>query len=234
MGKPFSLLFSTQRDGYSLSTLYSRARGVGASLLLVLDDQHNVFGGFASRDWSGDDFSSSAHVGGGVFTRGSVGYLPSPVRGRTSDSWFGSGDAFLFRLRPAFEVYRWTRHNSLFQLAKDDCIAFGGSSASGSQRCGLWLDSALEKGSSSASETYGNPPLAPPLPGSSAAAAGLADAFRVVRVELYGFGDFRTAASTLPGPKAVARSVLQAGRAAAALLQSSGSSTPGAGAKVAH
>jgi hypothetical protein len=107
MGKDLPLLFSTQRDGYSLSTLYSRARGNGATLLVVLDESQSVFGGFASRDWSGAEFGPGGGPpagAGGHFARGSVGYLPSPGRGRAGENWFGSGDAFLFSLRPGFAV----------------------------------------------------------------------------------------------------------------------------------
>ena len=193
MGKDLPLLFSTQRDGYSLSTLYSRARGSGATLLVVLDESQSVFGGFASRDWSGAEFGPAgggAHAGG-TFARGSVGYLPSPSRGRGGENWFGSGDAFLFTLRPGFAVHRWTRSNNDFQLAHDNFMALGG----GGGRFGLWLDGALEKGTTAHCETYGNPPLT----------AGGGEGFRVVRVELYGFGAQK--ASLLDKPKGLARHV---------------------------
>jgi hypothetical protein len=192
MGKDLSLLFSTQRDGYSLSTLYSRARGSGATLLVVLDESQSVFGGFASRDWSGAEFGPGGAPSGGTFARGSVGYLPSPGRGRAGENWFGSGDAFLFSLRPGFGVHRWTRSNNDFQMAHDSFMAFGG----GGGRFGLWLDGALEKGTTAHCDTYGNPPLT----------AGGGEGFRVVRVELYGFG-MAQKASLLDKPKTIARHV---------------------------
>ena len=186
MGKDLTLLFSSQRDGYSLSTLYTRARGSGPTLLVVLDDSQSVFGGFGSRDWSGAEYSSGglgAGGGGGgglpsSYARGSVGYMSSPHRrdltGGAGAHFFGSGDAFLFALRPDFAVYRWTRVNNEFQLAREDLLAFGG----GGGRFGLCLDANLEYGSTGPCETYGNPPLTP-----------LGERFRMVRVELYGFKD---------------------------------------------
>jgi hypothetical protein len=155
----------------------------------VFDESQSVFGGFASRDWSGAEFGpAGAAAGGGHFARGSVGYLPSPGR-RSGEHWFGSGDAFLFSLRPGFAVHRWTRSNNDFQMAHDNFMAFGG----GGGRFGLWLDGALEKGTSAHCETYGNPPLT--------AAGG--EGFRVVRVELYGFGAPQKASL----PKTIARHV---------------------------
>lgn len=185
MGKDLPLLFSSQRDGYSLATLYSRAKNTGPTLLVVLDESQSVFGGFASRDWSGHDYGTTAAHSVASYARGSVGYMPSPHRGRTSDSWFGSGDAFLFSLRPTFAVHRWTRSNNEFQLAKENCLAFGGG---GYGKFGLWLDGNLEKGSTGPCETYGNPPLSQTT----------GETFRVVRVELYGFGDVGVKSSIIP------------------------------------
>jgi hypothetical protein len=193
-GRALSLAFSTQRDGYSLATLYARARGVGPTLLVVLDDSSAVFGGFAATDWAGEDHGGG-HAGGGSFARGTVGYLPSPVRGRTSDTWFGGADNFLFALSPAPALHRWARANSHFQLARDDCVAFGGSGAGvggggsaaaavaarGGCGFGLWLDAGLEKGQTTACDTYGSAPLT--------RAADAAGFFRVVRVELWAFAD---------------------------------------------
>jgi len=196
MGKDLPLLFSSQRDGYSLGTLYSRARGAGPTLLVVLDESQSVFGGFASRDWSGHDYGTTATHSVASYARGSVGYMPSPHRGRTSDSWFGSGDAFLFSLRPNFAVHRWTRSNNEFQLAKENCLAFGGG---GYGKFGLWLDGDLEKGSTGPCDTYGNPPLS----------QALGETFRVVRVELYGFGDVGPKTSIMSAaPKVMAKKVM--------------------------
>ena len=64
-GKDWSLLFSTDRDGYNLYTLYARVQHQGPSLVLVQTDTGALVAGFASRDWSGSDVIS----GGGAAVR---------------------------------------------------------------------------------------------------------------------------------------------------------------------
>jgi len=163
-GKTWRLLFSTSQHGYSLATLYSRVRGHGPTMLLVLDDRGCVFGGFASRDWSGNDLVSSAIR----FSFGGSGSAPT-------SSYFGSGETFLFSCQPQFRVHRWTQRNNEFMMARRDLLAFGG----GGGKFGLSLDAALDRGSSGACDTFGNPPLA--------GGAGAGELFRAVRVEVWGF-----------------------------------------------
>lgn len=90
--------------------------------------------------------------------------------GFRSDGYFGTGESFLVRVHPHFEVYRWTRKNSLFALAGSDHIAMGGGGG-----FGLWLDGSFENGSSARSETFDNEPLATTAH------------FRCVRIELWTF-----------------------------------------------
>jgi hypothetical protein len=199
MGKDVHLLFSSQRDGYSLSTLYTKARGAGPTLLVVLDDSQTVFGGFAGKDWSGAEYTTgagAAAAGLTTYARGSVGYMTSPHRRDLTGGgthFFGSGDAFLYSLRPDFAVYRWTRSNNEFQLARDELLAFGG----GGGRFGLCLDANLEYGSTAHCETYGNPPL-----------TVQGEKFRIMRVELYAFREAGAARGTA---SASASSVLGSG-----------------------
>ena len=220
VGRDMRLLFSTQRDGYSLSTLYARARDAGPTLLVVLDDSSAVFGAFAPADWAGDDFaapgSSSGH-----FARGSVGYMASPVRGLThgrgagGDAWFGDTSAFLFSLVPSFAAFRATRANAHFQLAKDECLAFGGSgSAGGRGAFGLWLDASFEKGCSAPCDTFANAPLTAGLD-----AAGFV---RVVRVELWAWVTPGALPGTATARAAVAETASLARAAARAMTNALG------------
>jgi len=48
------LAFSTDQHGCSLQTLYRRLASRGPSLLVVLDADGSVFGGFASESWRAD------------------------------------------------------------------------------------------------------------------------------------------------------------------------------------
>ena len=185
IGKSWQLLFSTDQHGYSLQTLYSRVRHRGPSLVVVMDDASHVMAGFASRDFSGSNdsnayLSSSSSPGRPAhsYTAAIAAHLPHSLhshahqqQGQQQRGFFGSGESFVASIRPDFAVYRWTRQNNLFLLARPDCLAFGG----GGGGFGLSLDSALERGVSGHSETYGNPPLA------------AAEVFRVIRVEVWGF-----------------------------------------------
>lgn len=190
-GRDWSLLFSTSRDGYSLSTLYSRVQGKGPTLVVLMDEQSYIFGGFASRDWNGTDlitgsiaFSTTAngmdmlspsrravHELNNSPSSSSSSSFTIPSSYTVQGSYFGSGESFLFTSRPNFAVYRWTRKNNLFLLHRPDCLAFGG----GGSRFGLYLDSTLERGASGTCETFANLPLAS------------SELFRIVRVEVWGF-----------------------------------------------
>jgi len=187
VGRDWKLAFSTARDGYSLSTLLGCVRGKGATLLVVLDDLQHVFGAFASRDWANDGPAAAA-AGGllssfasvGPFSPGSPSKLPGGKGAASRPGFFGSGESFLFTLRPQAAVHRWTRRNNYFQLTQPEGLAFGGTSggagAGGGSGFGLWLDANLDRGTSTSSDTFGNPPLAAPN-----------EVFRIVSVQVYTF-----------------------------------------------
>jgi hypothetical protein len=163
IGKDWQLLFSTLQHGYNLHSLLHRVKNHGPTLLVAMDDQSHVFGGFASRDWSGNDLvTSSMPYSSGKFASRSTS---------NTASYFGSGESFIFAAHPTFQVYRWTKRNNSFLLARGDCIAFGG----GGGKFGLHLDANLDQGTSGTCDTYGNAPLAS------------SEMFRVVRVEVWGF-----------------------------------------------
>jgi len=65
------LAFSTDQHGCSLQTLYRRLASRGPSLLVVLDADGSVFGGFASESWRAD-----------------------------ASQYFGTGECFLFTAHP--------------------------------------------------------------------------------------------------------------------------------------
>jgi hypothetical protein len=130
VGKAWKLLFSTSQHGYALSTLYSRARGHGPTVIVVMDDASHVFGAFASRDWSGNDLATStlqfslSSLARGAAGGGGAG--AGAAAAAETSSYFGSGESFLFRARPESDHFRWTGRNSEFQLARRDLIAIGG------------------------------------------------------------------------------------------------------------
>eukprot|EP01121_Diplochlamys_sp_Union-15-3_P020461 TRINITY_DN7993_c0_g1_i1.p1 TRINITY_DN7993_c0_g1~~TRINITY_DN7993_c0_g1_i1.p1 ORF type:complete len:161 (-),score=3.58 TRINITY_DN7993_c0_g1_i1:36-518(-) len=116
-------LFSTSTDGTSLYTFYKKLEDVEPTLILIKDMDDYVFGGFCTQAWE--------------------------VR----PDFYGTGESFLFSLKPVFAVYRWTSANTYFMHSTHRCIAMGGGTTG---RHGFWLDSELHLGTSSVSKTFLN------------------------------------------------------------------------------
>ena len=74
---------------------------------------------------------------------------------RLSDHFYGTGESFLFRLYPEFEVFRWTGKNQYFIRTDTENLTIG----SGDGKFGIWLDSDLYHGRSERCLTYNNEPL---------------------------------------------------------------------------
>ncbi|XP_042742578.1 TLD domain-containing protein 2 isoform X2 [Lagopus leucura] len=95
--EPWSLLYCTARDGFSLRTLY-RCTGQLSSpaLLLIRDTEAQAFGAFST---------SPIHV---------------------SSGFYGTGETFLFSFSPELKVFRWTGRNSFFLKGDTDLLMVGG------------------------------------------------------------------------------------------------------------
>lgn len=145
LSKPV-LVFSTNRDGTSLRTLYSMASSSPSSstiLLVRTASGKHVVGAFCTDRWQ----ACSQSV------------------------YFGTGLCFLFRVRPGpLAVYPWVSlrngntdsvmHSTAetsFQCATMDGLHIGGSGISGQP--GLSIDAKLSLGISGPSPTFNNPPL---------------------------------------------------------------------------
>ncbi len=126
-GRDAQCVYSTADDGISLNTLYSRVAGTDPIVLLVRDDGNATFGVFSSV----------------------------PFRPDASAGYSGSGESFVFQVRPEKKTFTWTRTNTFFQLCTTDSIAVGGGG-----EFAFFIDSMLERGSSGASTTFGNKCLA--------------------------------------------------------------------------
>ncbi|XP_047677918.1 nuclear receptor coactivator 7 isoform X2 [Tachysurus fulvidraco] len=123
VGNSWRLTYSTSKHGASLKTLYRKlSTSDSPVLLLIRDDNEQVFGGFLSH----------------------------PLH--PSDTFYGTGETFLFLLHPRFKCFRWTGENSFFIKGDLDSFAVGG----GSGHFGLWLDESLYVGRSSPCYTFNN------------------------------------------------------------------------------
>ncbi|XP_035294562.1 TLD domain-containing protein 2 isoform X1 [Cricetulus griseus] len=98
-GHPWSLVFCTSRDGFSLRRLYRQMEGhSGPTLLLLKDQDGQMFGAF----------SSSAI--------------------RLSKGFYGTGETFLFSFSPQLKVFKWTGSNSFFVKGDLDSLMMGSGS----------------------------------------------------------------------------------------------------------
>nr|XP_055076833.1 oxidation resistance protein 1b isoform X1 [Misgurnus anguillicaudatus]XP_055076834.1 oxidation resistance protein 1b isoform X1 [Misgurnus anguillicaudatus]XP_055076835.1 oxidation resistance protein 1b isoform X1 [Misgurnus anguillicaudatus] len=126
IGYPWSLAFSTSNHGMSIKSLYRAMQGQESPVLMVVKDSDGqLFGALASE----------------------------PLK--VSDSFYGTGETFLFTFCPDFEVFKWTGDNLFFMKGDPDSLAFGG----GGGEFGLWLDGDLYHGRTNSCKTFGNPML---------------------------------------------------------------------------
>eukprot|EP00051_Salpingoeca_urceolata_P013196 m.164892 g.164892 ORF g.164892 m.164892 type:complete len:575 (+) comp17726_c0_seq1:361-2085(+) len=98
------LLYSTYDHGMSITSLYrSFKQYKGPCLMVITDVSGATFGAFTSHPW---------HI---------------------SDTFYGSGETFLFRLQPDFKAFPWSRRNQFFMMGKTDSLMIGG----GEYVCGV-------------------------------------------------------------------------------------------------
>jgi len=71
------------------------------------------------------------------------------------ESFYGNGESFLFTYYPEFRVFNWSGANEFFVKGDVHGLGFG----CGEGTYGLWVDSDLYHGRTSASKTYNNDPL---------------------------------------------------------------------------
>ncbi|XP_056282508.1 oxidation resistance protein 1 isoform X3 [Pseudoliparis swirei] len=123
VGYSWQLTYSTSRHGASLKSLYRKLRATDSPVLVVIKDAlEEIFGAFLSH----------------------------PLR--LSETFYGTGETFLFMLHPRFKCFKWTGENSFFIKGDLDSFAIGG----GSGHFGLWVDENLYLGRSSPCYTFNN------------------------------------------------------------------------------
>ena len=85
------------------------------------------------------------------------GFLGQPIHNKRG--YYGSGESFVFAIRPQPRVYRWTRRNDLFVITNRSRLAMGGGQGTTGGFC-FQLDDELNTGIANPSETFGKPVLA--------------------------------------------------------------------------
>ncbi|KAG7336453.1 hypothetical protein KOW79_001146 [Hemibagrus wyckioides] len=91
------LLFSTSTHGCSLNRFYSHCEGHEPTLLLIKTTEGEVCGAFLSTDWE------------------------ERKRGGNTLSFFGTGECFVFKMKPEMERYEWViiKHPELASSSSD-------------------------------------------------------------------------------------------------------------------
>ncbi|CAJ1073485.1 nuclear receptor coactivator 7 isoform X2 [Xyrichtys novacula] len=142
IGHSWQLAYSTSRHGASLKSLYRKLSSTDSPVLIVIKDAlDEIFGAFLSH----------------------------PLK--PSETFYGTGETFLFMLHPRFKCFRWTGENSFFIKGDLDSFSIGG----GSGHFGLWVDENLYLGRSSPCYTFNNCCLAE------------TDDFRIMELEVWTF-----------------------------------------------
>jgi len=172
--KTWTLVYSLDAHGTSLTTLYSRVqtglqRSVGGCILLVKDMEDAVFGAYVNEPF------------------------------RKSESYYGNGECFLwkvdafptgddFRMGPIVKTFKWTGRNDYMILSDSGFLSVGG----GDGKYGLWLDANFDKGVSATCPAFNNEVLCASQGGGSSINIGLNGAeegrFEVQAVECWAVG----------------------------------------------
>lgn len=124
------MIFTSSEHGFRLATLFEKSMDSEPLLLAVETTDGNVFGAYLSRS----------------------------LRNRSSRKFFGTGETFIFNLRPGpIQAYPWreTCENQQFIYADENFLAIGCSSG----KFGIWIDRDLNQVVSSPCDTFRNPPF---------------------------------------------------------------------------
>ncbi|XP_037076464.1 GTPase-activating protein skywalker-like [Pollicipes pollicipes] len=131
-----------------LIRFYQKVATFEPTVLLLRSTEGAVFGAYCSTTWN---------------TRNQM------QEDGTRYTYFGTGETFLFTLRPQLKVYPWvgkvkqeqdpqlagvSHSQQLFMAADNTMLTIGGG---GGQA--IWLDENLSRGKTDACDTFGNPPL---------------------------------------------------------------------------
>jgi len=138
-GCPWVLKFSTAKDGFTLNSLVRKLSDVTSPVLILIQ---------ACANKSDDKIDKSANISSifGAFLSDAP---------KKSEHFEGTGQTFVFELKPTFNVYKWTGENTYFFKVDNDCMIIGSSKGSNA----IWVDADLYQGRTRACGTFDNPSL---------------------------------------------------------------------------
>jgi hypothetical protein len=150
-------IYSSNIHGRRLRTLYDHVEYHEYCLIIIRNENQEVFGGFCS------------------------GQLANRTKTRT---WFGTGESFLFTIKPERQVFKWAgylpatngntkAYEDYFIYANDERIQIGGSKEP--LNIGLSIQQDLNEGSTKQCDTYASKPLSS------------IENFQIMEIEVFGF-----------------------------------------------
>ncbi|KAI8336533.1 TLD-domain-containing protein [Chlamydoabsidia padenii] len=142
LASEWCLLYSLDQHGASLSTLYQLAKDSGPCILILKDDEQQIFGAYLNESIRLD---LSYYGTGECF----LWKIPPPTNNPSSS---GSPPSNHHHPTPKIKVFPWTGKNEYMIYSTVDCIALGG----GGGKFGLWINQDLEKGHSEPCATFDN------------------------------------------------------------------------------
>ena len=138
-GCPWLQKFTTATDGFSLNTMITKLSSLTGPVLILIQACNNE----ENKKLNGN---SSRHSTFGAFLS------EAPKR---SKHFKGTGQTFVFKLKPNFRAYKWTGKDPYFFTINNDCLIIGSSNGSNAIR----IDANLCQGRTRACGTFDNPPL---------------------------------------------------------------------------
>lgn len=150
-------IYSSNIDGHRLRTLYTHVEHHEHCLIVIRNEFDDIFGAFCSRP------------------------LTDRLKTRT---WFGTGESFLFTLKPQRHVFKWIGYQRIphgrtksyedyFLYANDQRLLIGGSQ--NPLNIGLCIDEDLVQGSSKSCDTFANQSLSSH------------EHFQIIEIEVFAF-----------------------------------------------
>jgi hypothetical protein len=150
-------IYSSNIHGHRLRTLYDHVEYREHCFIIIRNECEEIFGAFCSSQ------------------------LSNRFEIRT---WFGTGESFLFILKPQRQVFKWVGYQKFnqgqtkpyedyFIHADDQCLQIGGSKQA--LDIGLYIQQDLNEGSTRQCDTFANKPLS------------INEHFQIMEIEVFGF-----------------------------------------------
>ena len=96
--RDWDLIYSTETNGWSLNTFYRNCENYGSNILIIKDEGHFIFGGFANQSW--------------IHSR----------------KFYGNGECFLFSFEDGevMKYYHSSLENEFYMSSDLECLIMGG------------------------------------------------------------------------------------------------------------